>query len=322
MWRAACLWLCVAAASPAAQAAAGPDAHALLERARMAAQRLDYRGEFVLQRGPEASRTRITHRVGPPEQERLENLDGEPRESLRNGSEVLTYLPKQRRMIVERPTPEARFPALVPLSPAQLERDYVVRPFEGRQVAGRDATAIALDARDAFHYSYRFWFDRAAGLLLRAQTVSEKGEVIEQVGFRQLSIGELAQAPLRPAIGSTNGWRIDRANVRPVDLSRWRLGWAPAGFLRVATLSRTLVSASGEPREVAQILYSNGLSSLSVFIEPWSPERSLSPLRLGALNMLGKRHGNFWLTIVGDVPMVAIRQVAGAIEQAHNPPQR
>jgi len=314
MWRTACLWLCVAAAGPAAHAAAGPEAFVLLDRARLAARQLDYRGEFVLQRGPEVSRTLITHRSGPPEQERLENLGGEARETLRSGTDIQTFLPKQRRMIIERPVPEARFPALVSLSQPQLESDYLIRAFEGRQVAGRDALAIALDARDAFHYSYRFWFDRATGLLLRVQTVSEKGEVIEQVGFRQLTIGGLVQTPLSPVAGNTRGWRIDHANVRPVDLSRWRVGWVPSGFRRVAMLSRTLVSASGEPREVGQVLYSNGLSSLSVFIEPWSPARSLSPLRLGALNMVGKRHGNFWLTIVGDVPMVAIRQVAGAIE--------
>ena len=321
MWRVACLWLCIAAGGPAAHATSGPDASALLERARMAAQRLDYRGEFVLQRGPEISRTRITHRGGQPEQERLENLDGEPRETRRRGNEIVTYLPKQRRMIVERPTPEARFPFVVPLSAAQLQGDYLMRPFESQRVAGRDAVAIALDARDAFHYSYRFWFDREAGLLLRAQTVSEKGEVIEQVGFRQLAIGGIEPLPLNAAVGSMRGWRIDRTDVRPVDLSQWRLGWTPSGFRPVAALSRTLVSAAGQPRQVGQLLYSNGLSSISVFIEPWSPERSLSPLRLGALNMVGKRHGNFWLTIVGDVPMVAIRHVTDAIESAHISPK-
>ncbi len=321
MWRAACLWLGMAVAGAAAHAAPGPDAFALFERARMAAQRLDYRGEFILQRGTEVSRTRITHRVGSPGQEKLENLDGEPREVLRRGDEILTYLPQQRRIWVERAPQDARFPALLPLSPAQLERDYLIRPFEGQQVAGRDALAIALDARDAFHYSYRFWFDRTSGLLLRAQTVSEKGEVVEQVGFRQLAVGAVEPSALKPAVGSVSGWRVDRADVRPVDLSSWRLGWVPTGFRRVAMLSRTLVSARGELRPVGQVLYSNGLSSLSVFIEPWSPERSLSPLRLGALNMVGKRHGKFWLTIVGDVPMVAIRHVADAIESAHISPR-
>ncbi len=322
MWRIVCLWLCISAAG-SVQAVAGDDnAINQLERARVAAQRLDYRGEFIEQRGPESSRRRITHLgSSSPEQERLQSLDGEATETLRRDDEIRTYLPAQRRLLNERRLPQVQFPGVSPLSRAQLGRDYLMRSFTGGQVAGRGASAVALDARDAFHYSYRFWFDRATGLLLRAQTVNEKGEVVEQVGFRQLTVGSFSRHLLKPSIASTRGWRVDRAGMRPLDLSHWRLGWVPSGFVRVATVSRRIASTAGAPRDVVQILYSNGLSSLSVFIEPWSAERGLSPLRLGALNMVGKRHGKFWLTIVGDVPMVAIRQVADAIESAQISPR-
>ena len=293
-----------------------------LERAPLAAQQLDYRGEFVLQRGLEVSHTRIVHvGSGDQEQQRLESLDGEPRETLRRGTKTLTYLPKQRRLLVELLAPETRFPALPPLSRAELERRYLIRSFTADPVAGRDTLAIALDTRDAFHYSYRFWFDRATGLLLRVQTVSENSEVIEQIGFRQLLIGSVPRGLVNPATGSTRGWRVERMKTQPADLSQWRLGWVPAGFVRVSMTSRRLLSAHGTSRDVGQILYSNGLSSLSIFVEPWSAERSLSPLRLGALNMVGKRHGKFWLTIVGDAPMVAIRRLADAIEFADISPK-
>jgi sigma-E factor negative regulatory protein RseB len=322
MWRVVCLWLCIAAADPARAVAGDDDALSQLERARIAARRLDYRGEFIVQRGPESSHSRIIH-LGrsATEQERLTSLDGEPAETLRRDDEILTYLPAQRRLLNERRLPLAHFPGLSSLSRAQLRRDYLMRSFAGGQVAGRDAVAVALDARDAFHYSYRFWFDRTSGLLLRAQTVSEKGEVVEQIGFRQLTTGSFPLALLKPAIGSTNSWRVDRAAMRALDLSHWQLGWVPDGFVRVATVSRSLTSTAGSRRDVAQILYSNGLSSLSVFIEPWSAARSLAPLRLGALNMVGKRQGKFWLTIVGEVPMIAIRHVADAIESAQISPR-
>ncbi len=288
----------------------------------MVAQKLDYRGEFVLQRGLELSHTRIVHvGSGNQEQQRLESLDGEPRETLRRGAKTLTYLPKQRRLLVESQATETLFPALPPLSRTELERHYLIRSFAADPVAGRDTLAFALDTRDAFHYSYRFWFDRATGLLLRAQTVSENSEVIEQVGFRQLLIGSVPRGLVNPVTGSTRGWRIERLKTQPVDLSQWRLGWVPAGFVRVSMTSRRLLSVHGTSRDVGQILYSNGLSSLSVFVELWSAERSLSPLRLGALNMVGKRHGKFWLTIIGDVPMVAIRRLADAIEFADISPK-
>lgn len=322
MWRAVCLWIGIVVGSDAQAVAGTEGVFAALERARQAAQQLDYRGEFILQRGLEVSHTRIVHvGSGTPEQERLESLDGEPRESLRRGAETLIYLRRQRRLLIERHSSEARFPALPPLSRPEFERQYLTRRFASDPVAGRETLAVALDTRDVFHYSHRFWFDRTTGLLLRAQTVSENGEVIEQVGFRQVLVGSVPRALLKPAAGSTRSWHIDHTEVRPIDLSSWRLGWVPAGFMRVATSSRRLMDANGASRDVGQILYSNGLSSLSVFVEPWSAERSLLPLRLGALNMVGKRHGKFWLTIVGDVPMVAIRQVADAIEIAQTFPR-
>ncbi len=42
--------------------------------------------------------------------------------------------------------------------------------------------------------------DRASGLLLRAQTLNERREVIEQIAFTDVRIGE----------------KIDRAKLRPV----------------------------------------------------------------------------------------------------------
>jgi sigma-E factor negative regulatory protein RseB len=55
-----------------------------------------------------------------------------------------------------------------------------------------------------------------------------------------------------------------------------------------------------------------------VFIEPGSQSRTEGSLQQGAMNIVGKRHGDFWLTIVGEVPLTAIRQVANSIEYKPN----
>lgn len=309
-------------AGPALAAADGaPDALALLERARLAAERLDYSGVFVRQRGSEVSSARITHtRSGKPVQERLENLDGEVAETVRRGSELVTYLPAQKRMVIESRTQVSGFPAMAAPDRAQLARHYAARFFPTDRVAGRAATAIALDPRDAYHFGYRFWIDNATSLLLRVQRVNERGEVVEQVAFTELKIGSPPTSRLKTGVGDTRGWQVENLVGRPIDLSRWKVGWVPGGFRRIAEVTRTLDSATGR-REVAQILYSDGLAGLSVFIEPWRADRSMSPLQFGALNMVGKRHGKFWLTIVGEVPMASIRQVADSVEFAETSPR-
>lgn len=316
------LWLCLLAAGAAFADAPARDAGALalLERARIAAERLDYRGVFVRQRGDEVSSTRITHRrAGSRVQEKLESLDGRASETIRRGDQLVTYLPEQRRKIIESRVQGPGFPAITAPSARELATQYNIRTFAGERVAGRPATAVALDSRDAFHFGYRFWFDRETGLLLRAQRVNEQGQVVEQIAFAELNIGRQPPSRLRPSVGDTRGWQVENLSAEPAELQDWRLRWLPDGFRRIGAVTRSLVGERGSLREVDQILYSDGLAGLSVFIEPWTPERSASPLQLGALNMVGKRHGKFWLTIVGEVPMAAIRQVAEAVEFGQSP---
>ena len=63
-----------------------------------------------------------------------------------------------------------------------------------------------------------------------------------------------------------------------------------------------------------QFVYSDGLAGISIFIEPWAAQMAMVLGRPGALNVVGKRMGEFWLTIVGEVPLQTIRQVAESID--------
>lgn len=304
--------------------AAGPDAPAttagvqMLARAHQAARMLAYSGTYVHQRGPEVHSLRLTHqRSGAVSVAKLESLDGPPSETLRRGEHLQTYLPQQRRIVVQDREEGPAFPGLRLPDPVRLAAHYQLRRLGDEQVAGRPAAAWALEPRDALRYGYRFWADRASGLLLRVQTLSEKAEVVEQAAFTQVSFGPQPPARLKASVQDTRGWRTDDATGHPVDAAGWQVGALPPGFERQGSWLRVLGPAGGRAdggREVLQLLYSDGLAGLSVFIEPWSAERSARPLQFGALNMVGKRHGKFWLTIVGEVPMLAIRQVADAIE--------
>jgi sigma-E factor negative regulatory protein RseB len=94
----------------------------------------------------------------------------------------------------------------------------------------------------------------------------------------------------------------------------------PPGFRKIREVRRQVsdspAAANGIPaqREISQIVYSDGLAAISIFIEPGSQSRTEGSLQQGAMNIIGKRHGDFWLTIVGEVPSNAIRRVAESIE--------
>jgi sigma-E factor negative regulatory protein RseB len=66
------------------------------------------------------------------------------------------------------------------------------------------------------------------------------------------------------------------------------------------------------------MMFSDGLAAMSVFIEPYSEGRTEGSLQQGAMTIMGKRQGEYWLTVVGEVPVSAIRQVMNSIELKTN----
>jgi hypothetical protein len=70
---------------------------AQLQKMQSAAQRLNYSGSFVYQQAAQMRSSRVTHVVaGKSELEKLELLDGKPREFVRDNEEVASYDPEQR----------------------------------------------------------------------------------------------------------------------------------------------------------------------------------------------------------------------------------
>ena len=317
--RSCCIWYLLFFAFIVGESCAGESSSPwrTVERAREAAERLDYSGILLNQQGPSLHTSRIIHKHKAKEAiERIEMLDGPPNEIVRRGEEIIWYLPRERRIISDRQIGARSFPGLAQFSNAQLTDHYRFRLLEKDRVAGRNTTVMQLQPNDNLRYGYRFWFDQTSGLLLRAQSISERGDVVAQIGFSEVTIGSLPASRLRERVMATHGWQTEIAVSGPADVSGWSFR-LPAGFSRLAAQRRVIAakqSGIGEARDVVQIVCSDGLASISIFIEPWSAARSQNPVQEGAVNMVGKRIGKFWLTIVGEVPMVAIRQVADTLE--------
>jgi sigma-E factor negative regulatory protein RseB len=301
------------------------EAQALLRTIQSAAQKLNYSGTFIYQQGSQVRTSRITHLVeGKNELEKLEILDGQPREYIRSNEEVICYVPDAKTLLVESRITQDVFPAILAANADSLAEHYSIRKGGDGRVAGFDCQSVLLEPKDDLRYGYKLWAEKSTGLLLRAQTISENGAVIEQISFTQLAIGNIDRSRVKPTFTNTRGWRVENAVMSHVDLSNWSVKRLPVGFHKTRELKRMVSDTPLQPgapatqREVSQIVYSDGLAAISVFIEPGSQSRTEGSLQQGAMNIVGKRHGDFWLTIVGEVPLTAIRQVANSIEYKPN----
>lgn len=295
-----------------------------LRRVQSAAQKLNYSGIFVYQQANQIRTSRITHAADSQgEIEKLEILDGKPREYIRRNDEVSCYLPESKTVQVEKSVTQEVFPALLSSNSHSLPDVYVIKKAEVSRVAGAECQMLTFEPKDTLRYGYRLCLDKTTGLLLRAQTVNPKNEVIEQIAFTQISIGDIDKSRIKPSFPNVTQWRVENLTVQANVNSGWSVKLLPPGFKKTREMKRLIpisIKANGtasnlpKAHEVIQIIFSDGLSAISVFIEPDSASRTEGSLQQGAMTLMGRRQGEYWLTVVGEVPFAAIKQVMNSIE--------
>ena len=119
--------------------AQSPETLGWLRKMHEATQRLSYAGTFVYQNGSRSETSRITRYVDAAgDIEKLEVMDGVPREIVRTKDTVRCYLPDSRVMKVERRMDrrgEREFPALVPERIVAPAKHYDIALGETRRIA-------------------------------------------------------------------------------------------------------------------------------------------------------------------------------------------
>jgi sigma-E factor negative regulatory protein RseB len=302
----------------AAIAQTDPSALQWLQRIYAATQKLSYAGTFVYQQGQQVETSRIIHipeASGP--RERLETLDGVPREIIRTGNEIVCYLPASMTVKIDKQPGRRAFPAVLSERLKDLSENYTITKGEIERVAGYSCQVIALEPKDRMRYGHRLWADLNTGMLLKAKTFDEKNEVLEQFAFTQLQIGgNIGRDQLKSRyFRQSRDWRIEDSGTTRANLAEagWTVRSMPAGFRTVTELLRTMGDTSG----VGHIVLSDGLAAISVFIQPATnkqPAPQPGLVRQGAINVYARSVGSYWITVVGEVPPESVKYIADAVE--------
>ena len=301
----------LALATTVAQAQS-PETLSWLRKIHEATERLSYSGTFVYQNSGRTETSRITRYVDPAgDIEKLEVMDGVPREIVRTKDAVRCYLPDSRVVKVDRRT-ERAFPALVPERISALAAHYDISLGHTRRIAGFDCQEVMLRPKDNLRYGYRLYADVNSGMLISAVTVDAAGKNVEQFTFTQLRLGNVTRDMVRPR-HTVKAWRVEYAEAAPARLAGWGLAAELPGFHKITELKRRL----GESRPVGQMVYSDGLAAVSVFIEPLQGRRE--PVRtglasMGAINIYTREVADHMITVVGEAPALSVQRIADAVE--------
>jgi sigma-E factor negative regulatory protein RseB len=166
------------------------------------------------------------------------------------------------------------------------------------RVAGLDAQIVELRPRDDWRYGYRFWLEKNSGLPLQIALLDGNGHVLERIFFTQLQLGKQpAESDLAPS--TQKGLRrVQTLSPGQDSDPGWRVNAPPAGFnLRAA---RRLGPA-------VQLLYSDGLASVSVYVEPVPPSASgATAAHMGAVTARSYWRGGRRVVAIGKVPELTV----------------
>jgi sigma-E factor negative regulatory protein RseB len=313
--------------NPAEPPAQAREVRAWLMRIHEAASHRNFQGTFVVSGGGVVSSARIAHFCeGASQFERSESLDGQARQVYRHNDVVTTLWPGARVAMVEQRTLLAQFPALLQAGDDRIADFYEVRPQGAERVAGHEANVLVVKPRDAYRYGYRLWADRATGLLLRADVIGERSEVLETSAFSDVVIDIKSQpeSVLQP-MKKLDGYRVLRPVLTPTRLEDegWLLRQQVPGFRPVSCVKRPMEKAAragsaAADGQVLQAIYSDGLTYVSVFIEPFQPQLHVRPMltSVGPTQTLMLQQGDWWVTVLGDVPPATLRLFAKALERS------
>lgn len=294
-----------------------------LEIATFAGHQTDYSGVFVYQFGNQVETSSIVHvNDADREYEKLESLDGPKRELIRHGGQVWSYA-HGKLVQLDSPQGSDRFPSFLPEQLSALKANYQAKLLGVERVAGYNAQVILFQSNDNLRYTHKLWIHTDTGLLLKAAVLGDKNKVVEQYAFTQLQIGGKIDrtwggtCDLADIHGQTLAATPDEARSFPPTNSGWVADMLPAGFKKILEILRPM---PGRHAPVIQIVYSDGLGAISIFIEPDDhAENDVEGLSSrGAVNLYHKVLNQHLITIVGEVPPHTVMQVADSVRYNGN----
>ena len=308
------------------------DPRVWLQRMNKALATRNYDGTFFHISGGRVETMRIVHRVRSGRvSERLQSLDGSGREFVRANDELTCYLPDQHTVLVEPRQDRGPFLGSLPQFDSSVSDFYRIEALPDTHILGRPARVIAVNPKDQFRFGYRLWLDEKTAMPLKTQLCDSHGQVIEQIFFARLDMPEsIPDSDLAPTV-HTDGMRWVRqgasADNASAALAAYRASQLPPGFRLTVQGAQTI---GGATAPASHLVYSDGLATVSVFIEQSSsdsgapsaldpqaqaPEAPMQGLaRVGSGYAFSTVVQGHQVTAVGEVPAQTVEFIAHSVK--------
>lgn len=192
-----------------------------------------------------------------------------------------------------------------------LSNLYTFELRGAERVAGRHATAVLAIPKDSHRHSTLFSVDNDTGLILKRWLVDAEARALERVQFVDLTILSSDQKPyLQKEEGQHHGVINAGCEIASdVTVHPWIIGWVPAGFI--------LHQRKQLEEGIDMLMYSDGLTSFSIFVE----KTDALPLEgvaqrgatLAAIDGFVDNQSSYRVAVVGEIPSSSAQRIASEV---------
>ena len=290
------------------------DAWQVLEKSAHAARELNYEGQFRYINGKHARTVDTTHmNYGGNEAARNIVLDESHREVYSQGDDIVIIQPTDKNVIIKKRRGQNLFPAMLPTDLSGIKQQYKAVLVGTEFVADREAQIVELVPNDQYRYRYKIWADVKFGLILKMTLLNDENKTLEQIYFNKLSMLHSQQLDwFQPKIEMGKSYVTEQAKPIERVINDLIITQLPAGYREVDHIQRVV---DRNNTVVDQFIFSDGIGSVSVFIEPVTKGKRLKKghMPMGSTNMCAEVIEGHQVIVVGEVPAATVQSIAKAV---------
>ena len=288
-----------------------------LDKMSHAQDKQNYQGTLVIRQNDKMQVIKVSQGVSEGESwQTLFSQTGEDQIIFRKNGLVTTIFPAKKLVTVSGSSQS--YANKGPLHPAlpenrdKLKQFYLLKLGAEERVADKMTQIVQMIPKDQHRYGYTFWLDKQSGLLLKCDLINNRGRVLEQLMYSNIEL--LASAPENQIdeAGLSRYKKVMLSGKSDVNSKSWKAEKMPAGFV----LTR---SVKTKQKSTYHMVYSDGMASVSVFIEPADVNQKplVGSSSMGAVNAFSSLVNDVHITAIGEVPPSTVRMIAQSVKPVH-----
>ena len=246
---------------------------------------------------------------------KIEKTDGADNLLLMHEADAVIYDNDQNKILIKKKNGAHLFPNIFPSNLDKLKDSYSIGDGGDFRVAGRATQILVLSPVDENRYNYHLWLDKKSNLPLKMMVIDNNKKVVENIAFANIEFLKSQDISwFRPNIDNDKTYSInENKNIEEAVRKFWTINDLPSGFEEVSYSAKRYAGLNAIAH---QIIYSDGLSYISIFIHPVAKNQKpqVGSSKRGSSNIHAEYKKGYQILAVGAVPMQTLSYITNKVK--------